>query len=146
MILSVLMYRLCWFPVHQKQPQPKLRLGLLFFWCPAVHRTQRVQYARAWVRICHSEIGELAHQAKSVQIFATGEIPVFFTRSPAEPLVRSNKKRNYESGSVFCFISTVIGGRGGVKKGITRGFLCLSVGGCSIALVNINGVNSQPIK
>ena len=30
------------------------------------------------VRIRHSEIGELAHQAESARIFAKGEIPVFF--------------------------------------------------------------------
>ncbi len=29
------------------------------------------------MRICHSEIGELAHQAESVQIFAEGEYPIF---------------------------------------------------------------------
>ena len=51
---------------------------LLFFCADAPNaRTQRVRYARAWVRICHSEIGELAHQAESAQIFAKGEIPVF---------------------------------------------------------------------
>ena len=50
---------------------------LLFFCADAPNaRTQRVRYARAWVRICHSEIGELAHQAESAQIFAKGEIPV----------------------------------------------------------------------
>ena len=40
-----------------------------------------------------------------------GSIPVRVTkRSPTEPLERSNKKRNYESGSVFCVIGTVIEG------------------------------------
>ena len=35
----------------------------------------------AWVRICHSEIEELALQTESAQIFASGEIPVQALRS-----------------------------------------------------------------
>ena len=61
------------------------------------------------VRIRHSEIGELAHQAESVRIFAAGEIPVLSGHRPNR-LKDLTKKRNYESGSVFCVIGTVIGG------------------------------------
>ena len=40
------------------------------------HPVSRAAGSPRWVRIRRSEIGELAHQAKSVQILAAGEIPV----------------------------------------------------------------------